>query len=396
MITDSTAPSRDPFQSDQREVLATRLEQAGVPTSRAIDLPGRSKQNDHDHTNPENQLPLSEVEGNYGIMGGNGLVVLDIDSYNQSFQGIPPEIGDLPPTLTVQTPHQGEHRYYAIDVDVRSTQLQNIDVQADGRYVLGPGSVLGECRKDWHDCSATGEGEYRISDNRPLAHLSLEEILQLSPDPPQTRSHTQPSPSQTGQRGRDLEVSIAGLDTEYNPLVVFRGMKRSENGDRNRALIDGKYTEAGYPNDRSRAESALVEELGWWFEDDREVVWTIMDWICRQNPRTDTGRRRKWLERGDSWRQTLFDNGWFGNRETYNPRLIRLPGEDRPKVSYPTKRFVLHAVQELGATIPKKIVEHPRVDRGERQVQRALDELDDEGIIEWTREGNYTYYYPVG
>lgn len=379
-----------------KDILAERLHEVGISAKRIINLPEGQKQNDHDHTTPKNQLHPNEVEGNYGVLGGNGLVILDIDTHDPSYEGAPEEIVGLPPTLTVQSPHQGEHRYYAVDGDVKGTRLQAVDIQGAGSYGLGPGSVLDSCRKDWHDCSESGEGEYQILHDRPIAQISVEDIPQVAPQKAKTGSTSQQENPACRLPANDLEVAIARLDLEYNPVAVFRRMKQAAKGDQVVALIQGQYSKAGYPGDRSRAESALVEQLGWWFEDEGEVVWKIMDWVCQLNPQTDTGRKRKWLERDDQWRRTLFDNDWFGARQTYNPRLLPEPGEERPEVSMPTKRFVLEAVLDLGVAEAGEIKAHDQVDRGLRQVQRALKELEEGDLVDWVRKGNHVYYYPGG
>lgn len=58
--------------------------------------------------------------------------------------------------------------------------------------------------------------------------------------------------------------------------------------------------------------------------------------------------------------------------------------------------FVLDAIHELGAATTKEIVDHPKVGRGERQVQRALSELESEDIVDWRRNGSQIYNCPLG
>jgi hypothetical protein len=186
-----------------------------------------------------------------------------------------------------------------------------------------------------------------------------------------------------------------GLNTDYNALSIFKRLQRGEKASRNQALIKGRYSDAGYPDSRYQAELALVEELGWWFQDDLPIVWTIMDWVCQLNPQTDTGERRKWLEEDEEWRKALFDNDWFGSRQTFDLSVLRDPYQSRPDVSAVMIRLVREALCELERATTAEIVDHSRVDRGERQVQRALKQLGKEGSISSVREGNYIYYFPV-
>lgn len=355
-----------------------------------VDLPKGTKRNNHDHTNPQNHHHVEELQDTYGVVCGEGLVVVDIDPYRSSYEGLPEGLNRLPPTLTVQTPHGGEHRYYA--TDAAGTRFPGIDAQGPGQYVVGPGSTLNRCAKKDHDCSILGEGRYRVLHDRPIAGIdphTAKQLFEQGAEEDETNIVPPQVPAVKDQT--TLGLAIAGLDTEYPALSVYLRMKQSENWVRTQNLIQGRYSSAGYPNDRSRAEIALIEELGWWYEDDAEIVWTIMDWICQLNPQTDTGEPRKWLTRGDSWRKTLFPS-WFGNRETYDPHQIRRSRDSRPTVSKPTKKFVVEAVHELGEARTKDIVGHPQVDRGRRQIQRACKELQEEGIIEWHRKGRYTYY----
>jgi hypothetical protein len=388
----------DPLRNQSaKEVLVHRLQEAEVTLRRAIDLPDGGKANDHDHTDPANQCRPGEVAGNYGILGGKGLVVVDIDSHSGSFDGVPMEIQTLPSTLTVQSPHGGEHRYYAVDGDVRGTNLDGVDVQGTGRYVLGPGSVLDQCSKESHDCSAEGEGAYEILRDRPIAEVRPDDLPEPSSTPGSDSSTTSQEVHGDLQRTEDLRVAILEVETPYNPLIVFDRLTSAEtkHGRRNLALIQGEYSKAGYSDDRSKAESALVEELGWWFADDKETVWKLMEKICHLNPQTDTGNRRKWLERGQKYRQSLFDNDWFGDRRTYKPRLMR-DTRNRPEVSWLTKDFLIDVLRDLDVARSIEIKDHPDMDRGRRQVQRALNQLTDEGLVESSQQGRHVYYYVAG
>ena len=81
--------------------------------------------------------------GNYGVVGGFGLVIVDIDL---------PELKEivrerLPPTFTVQSPGSGGwHLYYLCSLErpirLRDKDGENIgDIQGSGKMVVGPGSI---------------------------------------------------------------------------------------------------------------------------------------------------------------------------------------------------------------------------------------------------------------
>lgn len=66
------------------------------------------------------------------------------------------------PTLTVDTPRGGQHRYYRVDTPVGNahTLPRGIDVRGEGGYVVGPG-----CHVDEDDVC----GDYTVADRRPIA-----------------------------------------------------------------------------------------------------------------------------------------------------------------------------------------------------------------------------------
>jgi len=106
--------------------------------------------------------------GNYGVVGGFGLVIVDIDL---------PELKEvvrerLPPTFTVQSPGSGGwHLYYLCSLErpirLRDKEGENIgDIQGPGKMVVGPGSIH------------PNGGVYRIIDDRPLAQVTREELVE--------------------------------------------------------------------------------------------------------------------------------------------------------------------------------------------------------------------------
>jgi hypothetical protein len=78
---------------------------------------------------------------NIGFPTGNGIAVLDVDSY----KGARLE-GDWPETLTARTARGGEHRYHVVEEEVRISADRlgpGLDVRGDGGYVLLPPSRFG-------------------------------------------------------------------------------------------------------------------------------------------------------------------------------------------------------------------------------------------------------------
>lgn len=95
----------------------------------------------------------SEPEFNIGVATGGGLVVLDVDVKDGKDGAASLDymraVHDLPETFEVETPSGGRHVYLrCADVFHNSVDKLNefpgIDIRADGGYVVGPGSNLGE------------------------------------------------------------------------------------------------------------------------------------------------------------------------------------------------------------------------------------------------------------
>lgn len=111
--------------------------------------------------------------GNWGYLTGslNGVVVIDIDTHN-SISGADNlkefcekyDI-ELPDTKTVMTPSGGLHMYYNLPEKYNDVQfiqnhreLEGVDFQCSGRYVLGWGSKIDGVK-------------YEVIDNSPIADL---------------------------------------------------------------------------------------------------------------------------------------------------------------------------------------------------------------------------------
>jgi len=106
--------------------------------------------------------------GNYGVVGGNGLVILDADTEDVKRACEKA----LPKTFTVQSPGSlGWHLYYFCELEkpirLYDRNKDNVgDVQGKGKMVVGPGS--------FHPCGL----QYRIIRDLPIAKVSEDEIRQ--------------------------------------------------------------------------------------------------------------------------------------------------------------------------------------------------------------------------
>lgn len=113
-----------------------------------------------------------QKDGNYGVVGGFGLVIVDIDS--EELKQVVREY--LPQTFTVQSPGSGGwHLYYIGSLEnpirLRDKDGQNIgDIQGPGKMVVGP------------TCIHPNKGIYTILDERPLAQITRKELLDAFKD----------------------------------------------------------------------------------------------------------------------------------------------------------------------------------------------------------------------
>jgi hypothetical protein len=143
-----------------------------IPIARCDKLPdvrpGDSWKDPRYRLTPEQALERLEAGKNVGVVGTNGtLAVLDIEREN-----VPEAEGHLPPdlkgTLAVRTRNGGLHLYY-LNAGVPNRDLivggrRLVEVRADWRYVLAPGSYV--------PSETGGDGIYRVVNAKPPLPLS--------------------------------------------------------------------------------------------------------------------------------------------------------------------------------------------------------------------------------
>ena len=144
--------------------------------------------------------------GNYGVLCGEGLIVIDCDK---------PEIADLveehlPRTFTVKTGRGGKHYYYYCD-DIKGnirltsgngTQGDIGDIQAKGKQVIGPGSTHPNGNK------------YEIVDGQDIATikvLDIERTLTQYIDKKDVERAREEEREIIKEHGRDIDISITDL-----------------------------------------------------------------------------------------------------------------------------------------------------------------------------------------
>ena len=85
-----------------------------------------------------------KIGSNYGVLGGKGKVIIDIDKKSPDFEEAFKAAETLPETFTIETANGGFHYYFECpDID-NGLRFQNEagEVRAKGMYVVGPWSEL--------------------------------------------------------------------------------------------------------------------------------------------------------------------------------------------------------------------------------------------------------------
>lgn len=184
-----------------RQLLRERLAEAGLTESRFIPVENGSKASKISHNDASNRLnDFNSLAGNYGVYAGANpqkdrwLIDVDIDDYDEDADDDALEaVNELPETLTIESPHTdgetGGHRYYCIDAKDVAGSIEELagaenpkmswgEIRVKNQYVVGPGSQLDGCDKDWcEDCSKPDGGRYEIAKDRPIAEISLADLF---------------------------------------------------------------------------------------------------------------------------------------------------------------------------------------------------------------------------
>ena len=261
--------------------VAIRLRQVDLPTGRFIDVEnGRKQSYDHDKQEPP------EVDGNYGVYTGYGLIGFDVDDYRETADTS--SLEDLPWTFTVETPHGGKHLYYkdgngaakvvrAAADGSESVSLSWGELYAGGKYLVGPGSVVEDCGKSWCDDCRKDAQSYSIVRDTEISEITAEEVHRILSEDPDFDNRPQVLLGMTTG-----EVETARCDWQRQPEAEDSWSLSSEVVDIDepdeilwnlyRALEQADVTRRGVELSRLIDEAEEVG-LGWWFSFGRVRRW---------------------------------------------------------------------------------------------------------------------------
>lgn len=260
------------------------------------------------------------------------------------------------------------------------------EVRAYNQYVVLPGSIH-PSGGIYHTVSNPGIGE--------LASDDLPEHLLPS---------TETSNSEPTELSAKVPDSLGDIEADFGVENRYQTMLNSVVSEPVRAIIEGNLHKTKFENDRHQAEGWLAEQVGFYMDRDRDVIEQVLLDIFTKNPMTDAhhdnpakSSERKFLC-SDRHREQILDYATSEDSK-YNPGLgiTKYMREERPKVGYPLLDRVNDALSELILARTTEIAEHPRVDRGKRQVQNAIQKMQDSDDypfnVKSVKDGRKRYYY---
>lgn len=313
-MSSNTPSSKDP-ECTAKQIIEDRLKEAGIDPKRTVSVEeGIKKSFNHD----DFALP-TERDGNYGVYATTTdyLVLIDVDDYELDDDEMNPGLAALraalPDTLAERTPHGGRHYYIIVthgeDIPPATvfhkefgTPKGNVkttwgDVQVAKKFVVGAGSELNRCDKDWHDCSDPDEGQYELVKDAPIAEVSVEKMVEiLAADEKVSREGDDTTEADSREQeaqtdgGTTTSVSVDGVpETPEERLELARKWD-----DKLDAVLNGDYSDfqkSDGSKDRSEGECHAVAKMAFYLPNatDREIR-RLMD-------RSDA---EKWAERTDS------------------------------------------------------------------------------------------------
>ena len=295
-------------------------------------------------------------------------------------------------TLTVVSGSgEGYHQTFENGGDVQNAKGKGElngagEVRAETLYVVLPGSI--------HPSG----GIYHIESNPGIERLEADDL------PEELRPGTD-STTTTGSDPVRLDTEVPDdlgeIETDIPVEYRYRKMLNCRDAENIRAVIRGTLADTPFEDDRHQAEGWLAEQVGFYMGRDREVIDQVLMKIFTEDPQTDAHQnnpnkssRRKYLE-NEYHRKQVLDYATSKDNE-YDPGLgigTRYTRGERPDVGYPTVNRVYDALSDLTLARTEEIVEHPRIDRSRRQVNRALRKMQEDGTVQTVNEGRRQYYY---
>lgn len=326
--------------------------------------------------------PLQTISGTYGIMSGDGIMHLDVDDYKDGeavAETTHSLIEDSTPLLAGLTLHGGTHCTYPVPADAPErieevTGKKNptiggcVEVKSHNQYIVGPGSQLDGCDKEWcEDCIKPHEGQYALTETHTDPQFDFQRFLtvieELTEEPPEEKSTT----VQAGEINFSGEVE-EWIDTaRQNDNYLNELMEWSSSPNATPSDYDLRF------GDRSRNEVALAEKLLWRFGSFSEGEQIVRRIITQLHP-------PKWSQSGQSYRNSVINAAKTYTTdagEFYEPKT----GGERSVLKVHAQCVVLHVAFMVDDVFTTTEIEEFQ-SFGYRQTLRVLNDLESAGYIQ--------------
>lgn len=330
-----------------QKYLTHRLEESDIPVERGIPLQPGTKRPARGEKWRDVELPrITNVDGFFGLATGDGLVVIDVDTWDDVPNPIKEFIDDNP-TLTIETPHSDGkegHYYYSTDSDINKNP-PGCDIQGDGSLVADGAEIWGI--RDGKDCSegcCTKEnpGVYTARRDRPITHVPSDEIESVVPSKDTEPSETNPSPDPTSLPDIDegeIDFAESCLDRlQKDATPFFTDLMDRLNGGR--GDLGDSLEKDGEINRSCQDFINLKDLLGMFKHYDlsdgraRELAYLTYTHYCRESPYTKDGQPREWVNRNDKYRAGMLDNALREFDETIFNKMLNKTSDSRRSGGY--------------------------------------------------------------
>lgn len=264
----------------------------------------------------------------------------------------------------------------------------DVSVSGAGIHLLG----RGEWEQSWHKADIGDGATVEIYDSGRFVAMSGRPL----PDSPDCLTDIQDALNQLADEYAPDNPPYSSkrqesLDNSPEINRRLKAMFNSKHGEKYRALWEGNYKKAGF-SDRSTAEQSLCDVLAFFLNKDETAIRKAMNKACREFPED-----RKWANREGVYRDETVQSALQFVDKTYTEPKGRRPYDLLPEMSTPTLRNVQEAVWEEYPVTTAEIAD--RVDRSDRHVNRVIDRLMDDGIVESSpdpNDGRKRLYFPAG
>lgn len=293
-------------------IVLERLEESNISTkSIGIPLSEGGKDCNINFTQKENRKSLKNINNNYSVYPEGDLTFVDIDDPEIAPDKI---LDNTTDTFSVESPH-GEHRWVLCSDSIPNVKRDWGEIRTENQYVVGPGSYLTDCKHGC--CSDSSPGVYELRNDTEIQRVTREELDEW------IGGFETESEDNTTTTYREIEVPEYDSDIAQFAQKEFNKIKRESTSfffDLHRRMeggtgdLDDTLRTSGQI-DRSKQDTLTVQHLYGFFKTTQgyseersvELAYNLYTHYCESYQYTKDGQRRKWITRGENYRErTVF------------------------------------------------------------------------------------------